>query len=179
MNFKEMLLEDRSKATTRKGCLMAMLSKEDTQTIVDFGKKLIKEEHLYTENGEFGRETKGHITIRYGFTKDLNELDIRQLLKGHKQFIAEIEGLDIFDPHPNYNVSMFKVNSPVLKLLNEISNIYPNENDYPDYTPHITLAYTKKDAPVVRKEGLKLQVPIREICYSPIAGGKSYFTLEE
>jgi len=27
------------------------------------------------------------------------------------------------------------------------------------------------------REGLRLQVPISKICYSPISGGKSYFDL--
>ena len=67
------------------------------------------------------------MTIRYGFLKDLNELDIRQLLKGHKPFMVEIFGLDKFDSTPKYKVSMFKVSSPVLKQLNELSGIYLNE----------------------------------------------------
>jgi 2'-5' RNA ligase superfamily len=179
ISLTQMLNEDRGKKSLRRGCLMAMLSQEDTATIVEFGKRLIGDRDLYTEGNEFGREHEGHITIRYGFTKDLNELEIRQLLEGHKPFLVEIEGLDIFDASPQYNVSMFKVSSPVLKILNEISGIYPNEQTFPDYNPHITLAYTKKQAPIHRKDGLKMTIPIKEICYSPISGGKSHFILED
>ena len=43
----------------------------------------------------------------------------------------------------------------------------------------LTLAYVQKGKFPHIKEGLKLKIPINEICYSPIQGGKSYFKLEE
>ena len=65
------------------------------------------------------------------------------------------------------------------RLSNEMSGIYLNESDYPDYNPHLTLAYVQKDRFQHVKEGLSLKVPIRTLCYSPIQGGKSYFNLDE
>lgn len=178
INLKKMLLENRN-TSAKKGCLMAMVPKEDTDKILRFSKQLINDADLYVEGNEYGRETESHITVRYGFIKDLNEIEIRQLIQGQKPFIAEIFGLNKFDTHPNYDVAMFKVNSPVLKQLNEMSGIYLNENDYPDYNPHLTLAYVQKGKFNHIKEGLKLQIPIRTLCYSPIQGGKSYFDLDE
>lgn len=178
INLKEMLTENRD-TTARRGCLMAMVSEEDTAKILQFSKQLIKNEDLYLEGNEYGRETESHITIRYGFLKDLNELEIRHLIQGQKPFMAEIIGLDKFAPHPNYDVAVFKVNSPVLKRLNELSGIHLNENEYPDYNPHLTLAYVQKGKFNCIKEGLRMQVPIKRICYSPISGGKSYWGLEE
>lgn len=179
INLSNMLTEDRSNLTARKGCLMAMLSKNDSNLIVEFGKKLIKDENLYVENNEYGRETEGHITIRYGFIEDLNELQIRQLLKGQKSFVVELIGLNKFDSDPKYDVAVFKANSPVLKKLHELSGVHLNETNYPNYDAHLTLAYVKKGTFHHIKEELKLKIPIKEICYSPIFGGKSYFNLEE
>jgi 2'-5' RNA ligase len=178
INIKNVLLEDRSNQTAKKGCLMAMISKESVAPILKFNKQLINEEDLYIEENEYGRETKPHITIRYGFLKDLNELDIRQLLKGHKKFMVEIYGLNKFDTHPKYDVAMFKVSSPVLKQLNELSGIYLNESNYIEYFPHITLSYLKKGTFPYVKEGFSIKIPIKTICYSPICGGKSYFELD-
>lgn len=175
----EMLTENRD-LSARRGCLMCMVSKKDSDLIVEFGKRLIKDEDLYVENNEYGRESSPcHITLRYGFLKDLNELEIRQLLQNQKPFMVEIIGLNKFENPPKYSVSVFKVNSPVLKQLNEMSGIYLNENDYPEYLPHLTLCYTKPNANIPVKEGLKLKTLITEICYSPIQGGKSYFNLDE
>ena len=178
INLSNMLTENRDKTTT-KGCLMAMVPKETSNAILKFSKQLINDSDLYVENGEYGRENECHITIRYGFLKDLNELEIRQLIQGQKPFMAELIGLDKFVSAPQYDVAMFKVSSPVLKKLNEMSGIYLNESDYPDYNPHLTLAYVQKGKFPHTKEELKLKIPINEICYSPIQGGKSYFKLEE
>jgi len=177
INLSNLLTEDRSNQTARKGCLMAMIPQDKTNMIVNFGKKLIKEEDLYLEGNEYGRETEGHVTIRYGFLKDLNELEIRQLIRGQKPFIVELVGLDKFDTNPKYDVAKFMVSSPVLKQLNEMSGIYLNENEYGEYNPHLTLAYVQKGKFPYVKEGFKLQVPITQICYGPIQGAKSYFDL--
>jgi 2'-5' RNA ligase len=178
INIKEILLEDRSNMTAKKGCLMAMVPKNIAEKLQRFNQKIIGEESLYLEGTEYGRELYPHVTIRYGFLKDLNELDIRQLLKGHKSFMMELYGLDKFDSSPKYDVAMFKVKSPVMNILNELSGIYLNESDYDEYHPHLTLAYVQKGKFPHIKEGLNIKFPITEICYSPISGAKSYFTLE-
>ena len=170
-------MEDRSNLTARRGCLMAMLSKKDSNLIVEFGKRLVRDEDLYIENNEYGRELEGHCTIKYGYLKDLNELEIRQLIEGQKSFMVELVGLDKFTNDPRYDVAMFKASSPVLKRLNELSSIYLTESEYNEYTPHLTLAYVQKGKFPFVKEGMRLQLPIKQLCYSPIQGGKSYFNL--
>jgi 2'-5' RNA ligase len=182
MTLKEMLLERKIDQAERLGCLMAMVDESVAAKILEFNKKLIKEEDLYHKindkgEDEFGREKECHVTIRYGFTKDLNELDVRQLLKGRDEFLVEVTGLDIFDTNPEFDVVKFDVESPVLKQLNEISGIYPNKSDFPDYHAHINLAYVKKGSFPYKKE-IKLMIPIKSVCHSPINGSKSYFDLE-
>jgi hypothetical protein len=177
INLRDTLMENRTNQTAKKGCLMAMIPQDKTNAIVNFGKRLIKDSDLYLEGNEYGRETEGHVTIRYGFLKDLNELEIRQLITGQKPFIVELYGLDKFDSDPKYDVAMFKASSPVLKQLNEMSGIYLTESEYNEYNPHLTLAYVQKGKFPYIKEGLRIQVPIKTICYSPIQGGKSYFEL--
>jgi 2'-5' RNA ligase len=183
MTLKEMLLEKKIDQAERLGCLMAMVDESVAAKILEFNKKLIKDEDLYHEinkdgKDEYGREENCHITIRYGFTKDLNELDVRQLLKGHKEFQVELYELDMFTDNPNFDVIKFKVKSPILNQLNEISGIYQNHNDYPDYLPHLTLGYVKKGTFPNLKKRVELYVPIKSVEYSPISGEKSYFELE-
>ena len=177
INLRDTLMEDRSNLTAKKGCLMAMIPQDKTNVIVNFGKRLIKEEDLYVENGEYGRETEGHVTIRYGFLKDLNELEVRQLITGQKPFMVELVGLDKFTNDPRYDVAMFKASSPVLKRLNELSGIYLTESEYNEYNAHLTLGYVKKGMFPYVINGLNIKIPIKQICYSPISGGKSYFEL--
>ena len=185
INLKEMLLERNVNQSEKLGCLMAMADVDISKKLVDFGKKLIKDEDLYHEINEEGQDEYGreqspmHITIRYGFLKDLNELDIRQLLKGQKEFLVETNNLDIFDTNQNFDVVKFGIKSPILNKLNGLSGVYPNKNDFPNYHSHLTLGYVKTGIYTNLKKQIKLTIPIKSICYSPISGGKSYFDLTE
>lgn len=179
INLRETLLTEDGDLSARRGCLMAMVSKDVCEKITNFGKRLIKEEDLYLEGNEYGRENESHITIRYGFTKDLNELDVRQLLKGQNPFMVELIGLDKFTNPPQYDVAVFKVNSPVLKQLNEMTSIYPNETDFPHYDPHMTLAYIKKGRFPHSLHEINLRMLIDTVCYSPIQGDKAYYNLND
>lgn len=189
INLKKLLAEDRSQKSNDYGCLMTQFPKEISEKLVNFGKKIIKEEDLYKEGSEFGRETEGHVTIRYGFTKDLNELEIRQLLKGQKQFVVELYGLDKFSGQPNkltgkkqpYDVVYLKAKSTVLSKLNEETKKFPHMDTFDGiYRAHSTIAYVKpeKFSYKVEDESFKILVTIKTIYYSPISGGKSYFELE-
>lgn len=181
INLCEMLKNTTSK---KLGCLMALIDKNTSKKLINFGKKIIKDEDLYheiNEDGidEYGREESCHITLKYGFTKDLNELDVRQLLEGQKQFMVEIYELDMFTNNQNFDVVKFKVKSPELNQLNELSGIYPAQNDYSEYSPHLTLGYVKKGTFQNLKNQIKLTIPIKSVEYSPISGDKSYFNLNE
>ena len=180
IKLNDLMSENRSQISDRKGCLMAMVDNVISEKIFNFGKKIIKEEILYTEDKEFGRENSPlHCTIRYGFTRDLNELEVRQLIKGHKPFTMEIVGMDKFDTNPDYDVVKFRVESQALRELHEASSIYPNESNFPNYDAHMTLAYVKKNSFPHLKEGMKMKIPVRTLCYSPISGDKSYYDLDE
>lgn len=183
MTLKEMLLERQVNQSERLGCLMAMIDEDVAKKILDFNKKLIHDDDLYhefDENGkdEYGREDECHVTVRYGFVEDLNELEVRQLLKGQKEFLIEVNGVDTFNTNPKYDVVKFNVSSPLLKRLNDLSGIYPNKSNFPDYHPHLTLAYVKKGK-FPHKKNISIKIPVKSICYSPIRGSKSYFNLTE
>lgn len=189
INIKKLLLlkEDRSAESAPMGCLMAMFSKDVCEKLNKFGEQIISESILYKEGDEFGREKEGHVTIRYGFTKDLNELEIRQLLKGQKPFLVELYGLDKFAGQPQelkgnppkpYDVIYLKARSAILNKLNEATKSFPNKPSMFGYKPHATVAYVKPQSFPHIKEGLNLKIMVDTVCYSPIKGGKSYFKLE-
>lgn len=187
INIKKILIKENRAESAPLGCLMAMFPKGVCEKINRFSERIIGENILYKEGDEFGREKEGHVTIRYGFTKDLNELEVRQLLKGQKPFIVELYGLDKFAGQPQelkgnppkpYDVIYLKARSSVLNKLNESTKIFPNKPSLFEYHPHATLAYIKPGSFPHVREGLQIKVLITEICYSPISGGKSYFKLE-
>jgi hypothetical protein len=178
INMKSALMENRSNDSAKRGCLMAMVDKKFSAILNKANVKMIPEDILYKEGHEFGRETECHVTIRYGFIPDINELQIRGLLKGVTPFMITLIGIDMFkNPEEGFDVVKYSVQSDVLNRLNAASGKFPNENKYPDYKAHMTLAYVKPDSFTETKEGLDIQIPIKRVCYSPIKGGKSYFDL--
>ena len=96
MLFKTLLFENRIKSAS-KGCMMAMVDKNWANKISELNHELIREADLYTEDNEFGRETECHVTIKYGLSPDLNELQIRKLLKDTDPFEINVVGLSKFD----------------------------------------------------------------------------------
>jgi 2'-5' RNA ligase len=176
INLKKVLKEQKQNEF---GCLMAMIPEKYNQKINNFNKKIILDEELYIEGDEFGREKEGHVTIRYGFLPDLNELQIRQLLKGQKSFVVEVKGISLFEQEKEpYDVVKFDIQSPTLIKLNEKAKQYSGINTYPIYHPHLTLAYVQKGkGKGIITENINFQIPIYTACYSPISGEKSYYQL--
>lgn len=175
INIKSILTEKRDKSITH-GALMAMFPKEICKKIIKFNERIITEDILYKEGDEYGRELECHTTIKYGFTKDLNELQIRNILKDVKPFNIRLYALDKFE-NEKFDVIILKVESDVLKRLNSKSNDYPNEDEYPTYLPHSTLAYVKKGTFLFKKDDINIVVPISSVMYSPIQGDKFCYNL--
>ena len=128
--------------TDRRGCLMAMIREPHAEKIRQWGSKTISESSLFIEGDDFGREKESHITIRYGFTRDLTPNEIKEVIREVKPFPIELEGTDIFR-NERYDVIFLKSESPILRNMNEITKKFPNTTSHPIYNPHLTLAYVQ------------------------------------
>ena len=73
------------------GCLMLAIEPKFGKNIVKFGKKMIPEKHLYLNKADDinGYESAPHITGKYGFTTDLTDNDIKQIISELTGFINE------------------------------------------------------------------------------------------
>lgn len=176
INYKQLLTEQRT-VSAPYGCLMAKVDGPNSKKIVEFGNKIINEDILFDEGGEYGREKTPHITIKYGFDPDLTELEIRKLIKGIKPFQVSIHKLSLFDTNPRYDVVKFDVDSPILRQIRKLCDKYPNRDEYPQYHPHLTIAYVQKGSFQSTDRNITMSVRINEIYYSPAVGEKSYFNL--
>lgn len=177
IRLKPMLNEDRS-GTADKGCLMAMILEPQRQALLNFGNKLVREEDLYIVGDEFGRETETHVTILYGFVPDLDKSQVVAIIRNVKPFTLTLTGVDTFkNEKEGFDVVKFSIESPILRQLNAEAQKFPNQNDYPDYKPHMTIAYVKPNTFKETRSGLKIEVPIRQICYSSSQHQKLYVNL--
>lgn len=124
------------------GCLMVHLN---IPNWYDFLSKINPNELYQTENDRYGLETEPHCTILYGIHSDVNDQDVIDLFSGLKKsdFDLKIDGVDCFY-NQEYDVLKLNVQSEKLHELNGLCKSLPYTSQYPDYKPHITLAYLQK-----------------------------------
>jgi tRNA nucleotidyltransferase/poly(A) polymerase/2'-5' RNA ligase len=123
------------------GCLMLFLDVPIWEKITS----VIKTEDVYNKPG-YGIEKEPHITILYGFKNEVNSQEVFSLYKENielKPIEVRISGISIFE-NPEFDVVKYDVNSKLLTKLNKLMKGLPNISTFPDYHPHITLAYVKK-----------------------------------
>jgi len=160
------------------GCLMAMVSPADGQSIVKFGKSLIRDSDLYIKQGEeYGRETEPHVTILFGFNPDLKESEVRKIIADVRPFNITAQGISIFESE-DFDVVKFDINkSGPLMELRERSIIYPHVSTFPNYHPHLTVAYVRKGTFTDKITDKNISFKINRLKYSSMNGDKGWHTL--
>jgi 2'-5' RNA ligase len=129
--------------------IAVFLPEELSKKIVSFAKETIDEKDLFLsddpdDTNEYGIEAESHVTIKYGITTDNKERVLR-LYKDEKGGSAKMVSLSLFK-NERYDVLKFDIESKDLKRLNKIaSKKIENEDKYPTYHAHCTVAYLKPD----------------------------------
>jgi len=112
--------------------------------VISFGDKIPEEELYVEDDGGCGRENEIHVTLLYGLTED-NPEKVEKMLHGIKPFEISLGTITAFLDNDKHDVLKIDVDSPVLQRLHYIlEDNLPNENSYPTYHPHVTIAYLKK-----------------------------------
>lgn len=148
--------------------------------IIKWGREMIPDEHLYHDaNGGCGRETEPHITVLYGLTDPVPSKELIELVRKTPPFTVRLTSVTLFE-NDEYDVVKFDVDSEELVALsNAIREACPNENKYPKYVPHCTVAYVKKgrvpdlagNYPFEQNPPIPAEFEVNEILFRP--GGDS------
>jgi uncharacterized protein YukE len=125
-----------------KDCVMADVSTETE--ILNFINS-IPDELLYTEESGYGREDWPHVTILYGL-EDGNIENVKKIVDTIQPFQILLKTITKFDTNEKYDVLKIDVSSKMLNYLNSQIKQLPNQNQFPNYHAHLTLAYLKKGA---------------------------------
>ena len=163
---------------SEKGCLMAYADPTYGLHIATTAQRIIPSQSIYTDPDDptYGYETQPHITLKYGFEPDLTKSDVVSILSDVKPFILKIKALNHF-LNEKFDVVKFEVgNHPILTKLRSRCDMYTNTDSYPDYKPHMTLAYVKKGTFPHIRDGLNIAVPITRFKYSG-PNGKYFINL--
>ena len=103
----------------------------------------IDKEDIYEVEGEsYGIQENPHLTLLYGTTKDVSTEDVKELLEGTGEIKIQVNGIDIFE-NDKFDVLKFDMEGDNLHNANKSLSELPHTTDYPDYMPHMTVAYLK------------------------------------
>ena len=129
----------------QKSSTQLTLSRKDAAPILAFGESIPKDELYDSVDPEWSDgalETDPHVTVLYGLTK--HEADpVAAAIADHGPVTVTLGKMSLFESE-DYDVLKVDVESPKLRALNAKISKLPNENTFPDYKPHMTIAYLKK-----------------------------------
>jgi 2'-5' RNA ligase len=107
----------------------------------------INQDDLYEVEGKnYGLQTRPHLTLLYGIHEEVTDDQILKCFDGFTEddFKVQIDGVSIFE-NPEFEVVKLEIDkSSKLQEINRRLSELPNSNQFPEYKPHITLAYVKK-----------------------------------
>jgi predicted nucleotidyltransferase len=141
---KQMSLNENKNRPVEYGVLMLNFNIPNWKEII--GK--IHPDDLYNEPG-FGLEEEPHVTALYGFHDEVTAEDVKEAAKKYsrKPISVKLTGISLFQSKNRpFDVVKFDVHSAELGRLNKRLQKLPNTNEFPEYHPHMTIAYVKKGA---------------------------------
>jgi hypothetical protein len=162
-------LESKKNKTYDRGCAMLYFDFPDFNKLAD----QIEESDIYTEEG-YGIETEPHVTLLYGFEPEVEESEIKKIIDEIDFSSVKINKASLFE-NEDYDVLKFTASSPELFVANKKLKVLPHQNDYPDYKPHLTLAYLKSGRGkkyVEKFSGMSWNLKPKYVVYSKPDGQK-------
>lgn len=186
-NFESIqkFLNENQSEDKRYGCVMLFADVPDWDKLTH---RIVKEEDIYDpvdEPGEYGYEEKPHITVIYGLHHDeiLDESTIHKLIQEMPEIKASVKEIGVFESEDKpYDVVKFDI-KPTKTLTNYREKFleFPNTQSFPEYHPHMTIAYVNKGQGKKHKRILKkpLKFKFTKGVYSDPDYRKSYFDLKK
>lgn len=154
------------------GCIMIKINFENWNSL----KNIISSEDIYNEGESYGFETQPHLTLIYGLHKEVTTEQVKSILGNFNldRLSIEVDGIGNFE-NSDYDVLKFNViKTETLKQIHDFLSELPNSDKYPDYNPHITIAYLKKGtSKKYLDRNFKMVIPeIESVIFSKPTGEK-------
>lgn len=157
------------------GCVMIEVPVSNWNEITSY----IDPEDIYTGGDDtHGIQEFPHLTLLYGLHKEVTPEMVKSVFEGFtKDINIEVNGIGIFENN-DYDVVKFNVNPDgALQELHDKLSELPNSDQFPNYTPHITIAYVNKGTgKKYVKPDYKYEVKnVDKITYSMVDGNEIKF----
>lgn len=128
------------KQTYDYGCAMLYFNFPEMEKI----HTMIAPEDIYTEEGDrsYGLEDEPHTTLLYGLHEGVSEQNIEEVLSKYEYGTCYVSNASSFN-NEKYDVLKFDVKGENLHETNAALKQFPFTTEYPNYHPHMTIAYLK------------------------------------
>lgn len=120
------------------GCVMLYFNDDDVKKIYP----IIDQDDLYTDGEGYGLETEPHCTLLYGLHDNVTDEDIEHVIENHVFDTCKAHNLSCFE-NDLYDVLKFDIDGNGLFKINDELKQFPYTTEYPNYHPHMTIAYLK------------------------------------
>ena len=136
----EALVSEKSGDSYSSGCVMLYFDFPMMNKIHDG----IDPNDLYEEEGDrtFGLEDEPHCTLLYGLEDSVTVEQVKEILEQHTFGTCKVHNASLFEN--DYDVLKLDVKGDSLHACNKALCELPYNNQYPDYHPHMTIAYLQK-----------------------------------
>jgi len=133
-------LVNEKKTTYDYGCAMIYFEFPEMESL---HKQIDKEDVFVDPNDStFGLETEPHCTLLYGLHADVAVNTVKKIVDNFDFGECTIEGASLFE-NEKFDVLKFDVTGSGLHDCNAALVKLPHTTDYPNYHPHMTIAYLK------------------------------------
>src|SRR5271157_3194794 len=171
--IEQMLAEDVYKLSSTQVNLPVALA----DYVINWGREMIPDDDLYyDEKGNLGRESEMHVTLLYGLVGAKPSKELLKLVRETLPFTVKLTSVTKFDNNPDYDVVKFDVESDEMKSLSDaIHQACQNENKFPVWKGHVTLAYVKKgkvpdiegNYPFLQDPPVSPEFEVNEVIFKP------------
>lgn len=138
--IKTLIESTNSKTEHPYSCVMVYFDDQPVKNVLNEINPL----DLYVEEPGFGLETEPHCTLLFGLHEDeVRFSEIKSVINQFEIPTCRAFNLSLFN-NPKYDILKYDIEGDNLRDINFELCKFPHTSDFPDYHPHMTIAYLKK-----------------------------------